>query len=375
MLQIFEFVIPIVEFLLMLSVLVVIHELGHFVTARFFKVKIEEFGLGYPPLARKLFSWKGIPFTLNWIPIGGFVRMEGETGTTEKITDPAKHFGSFNSKSKIARLIIILAGATVNFVFGVLAFTLIYSRLGIPTAVTPPQTVIVELSDGPGKNGGLQVEDRILKANDNAGDSVEVEGVTEFTRWVRSKPDTELSLTVMRGEETKELTIHTRKAEEIESLGAIGVILAEPIEAKFYPWYQMPFEAARFGLMRSFELTKLILQSLGKMGTDLLQQGKVPTDVAGPIGIVHEVSRQKVFSSGFLRALDFTAMFSINLAIMNVLPIPALDGGRAVFIVLEFILGKRRIAKVEEHAHSIGIVLLLLLIFLISIKDIWVILR
>jgi len=369
------FIIPVVEFLLMLSVLVIIHELGHFITARIFKVKIEEFGLGYPPLAKKIFSWKGIPFTLNWIPIGGFVRMQGETGISEESHKTETKFGPFNSKSKLQRLIIILAGATVNFIFGVLAFTLIYSRLGIPTRVSPPQTLVVEVADGPGKDAGLQMDDRIIRARDSKGNEIEAQAVAEFTTWVRSRPDTDLIVIVQRGDEAKELKIHTRKAEEIEKLGAISVALAEPIEAKFYPWYQMPFESAKFGLMRSLELTKLILGSLGKMGSDLFSQGKVPTDVAGPIGIVSEVTKQKVFSSGFLRALDFTAMFSINLAIMNVLPIPALDGGRAVFIILEFIFGKKRIAKVEDHAHGIGIILLLLIIFLISIKDVWVILR
>lgn len=373
--QILEFVVPILEFLAMLSVLVVIHELGHFITARMFKVKIEEFGLGYPPKVRQLFSWKGIPFTLNLIPIGGFVRMEGETGPSEDGRENKSHFGPFNSKSRIARLIIILAGAFVNFIFGVLAFTLIYSRLGIPTPVTPAQTIVVELSDGPGKEAGLMVEDRIVRAEDQSGAKIEAQGVGEFTQWVRARPDSDLKLTIEREDKTLDLKLHTRKADEIETYGAISVALAEPIEAKFYPWYRMPFESAKYGLMRSFELTKLILQSLGKMGTDLLGQGKIPTDVAGPVGIVHEVTKQKVFASGFLRALDFMALFSINLAIMNVLPIPALDGGRAVFILLEFILGKRRVNKIEAHAHSIGMAMLLIIILLITIKDVWVILR
>jgi regulator of sigma E protease len=373
--QLLEFFVPILEFFAMLSFLVIIHELGHFVTARFFKVKIEEFGLGYPPLAKKLFAWKGIPFTLNWIPIGGFVKMEGETGVSENKEKPESKFGPFNSKSKMARLIIILAGATVNFIFGVLAFTFIYSRVGIPTPVTPPQSIVVELSEGPGKEAGLMPEDRIVSARDAAGNEIEAHAVSDFTKWVRSRPDTDISLIISRGDETKELKLHTRPANEIEEKGAISVALAEPIEAKFYPWYRMPFESAKFGLMRSFELTKLILGSLGKMGSDLFQQGKVPTDVAGPIGIVSEVTKQKVFSGGLLRALDFTAMFSINLAIMNILPIPALDGGRAVFIILEFFLGKKRVSKVEDHAHGIGIIALLLIILLISIKDVWVIFR
>src|SRR5258708_6019281 len=125
----------IIAFILMLSLLVIIHELGHFLTARFFKIKIEEFGIGYPPRARTLFTWKGIPFTLNWIPVGGFVKMEGEDGSAneDNIQHKTKNsFGPFYTKPKWQRLIVILAGATVNFLFGVLAFSVIYSYVGIP---------------------------------------------------------------------------------------------------------------------------------------------------------------------------------------------------------------------------------------------------
>lgn len=368
MLSIIDSLLPILQFLVMLSFLVIIHELGHFIFARRFKVKIEEFGLGYPPRAKKLFSWRGIPFTLNWIPLGGFVKMEGETGAGE-------NSGAFYSKTKLQRLIIILAGAGVNFIFGVLAFTLIYSQVGVPTSISPAQTVVVEVSEGPGKDAGLKPDDQILEAKDAAGNTAKVSQVLEFTRWVRSRPDMDIQLTVKRNEKTEVLTVHTRRSEEIEKLGAISVVLAEPIEAKFYPWYRMPFEATKYGLMRSLELSQLILKSLGQMGSDLVSKGKLPTEIAGPIGIVHEVGKQKVFASGFLRALDFTALFSINLAIMNVLPIPALDGGRALFILLEFILGRKRLVKIEEHAHSIGIVALLFIILLISIKDVLMLFR
>lgn len=367
----FSSAILILEFLAMLSFLVIIHELGHFITARFFKVKIEEFGLGYPPKVKKLFSWKGIPFTLNLFPIGGFVRMEGEASPS----DPGPTNTAFYSKPKYARLIVILAGASVNFLFGVLAFTVIYSRIGIPTLSSSPQTIVAEVGEGPGRDAGLLAGDQIISAKDSEGNEIQAKSVTEFTNWIRTKADSQVVLKIKRGEVTEDLVVHTRQASEIMELGAISVMLAEPVEAKFYPWYRMPFEASKFGLMRSLELTKLILQSLGRMGTDLFQQGKLPSDIAGPIGIVSEVGKQKVFSSGFLRALDFTAMFSINLAIMNILPIPALDGGRAIFILLEFILGKRRVAKIEERSHSIGLVVLLFIILAISVKDVWMLVR
>lgn len=368
----------ILAFILMLSVLVIIHELGHFITARIFKVKIEEFGIGYPPKVADLFKWKGIPFTLNLIPIGGFVRMLGES---EPGQSPAHspsstgHIGAFYSKPRWQRLIVVLAGATINFLFGVVAFAVIYSRLGIPTPVVPTQTQVVEVAPGPGKTAGLLPDDIIVSAKDSQGNAIEAHGVTQFTSWVRARPDSNLTLTISRAGKLQELKLHTRPASEITEFGAISVSLGEPIEAKFYPWYQMPFKAIEYGLIRSFDLTKLIVSSLGQMVGDLVSKGKVPTDVAGPIGIVSEVGKQKIFASGFLRALDFTALFSINLAIMNVLPIPALDGGRALFILLEYVIGRRRISNFEEKANQVGMVFLLILIFLISVKDIWQILH
>ena len=378
--MIFSFLVsllPILEFVLMLSFLVIIHELGHFITARLFKIKIEEFGVGYPPTARTLFHWKGIPFTLNWIPIGGFVRMEGEDGTPqeEKESQVAKHiFTPFNTKSAPKRLIVVLAGATVNFLFGVLAFAIIYSRLGIPVVASPAQTVVAVVHDGPAKEAGVQTDDIITHAEEIKGESIDVGDVSAFTTWILQRPDKDIILKIKRGNDMKEMKLHTRSAEQVKTQGALSVELAEPVVATYYPWYRMPFESAKFGLLRSFEFSRLILSGLSHMGSDLIHHGKVPTDVAGPIGIVSQVTKQKVFQGGFLQALDFTAIFSINLAIMNILPIPALDGGRALFILLEYIVGRKRIAKIETRANGIGIVLLLLLIVLISIKDVWILL-
>lgn len=374
--------IAIFQFLLMLTFLVVIHELGHFISARIFKIKIEEFGIGYPPLARTLFRWKGIPFTLNWIPVGGFVRMEGENGDQQaeanpqaKATASTSAFTPFYTKTRWQRLIVILAGAAVNFAFGVLAFAFIYSRIGIPMSSSTPQTVVMAVYEGPAAAAGIQANDKLIRATDSAGEVFTIGPSVPFTTWVKARPDSDVTLTIERAKETKDIVVHTRKADEVAKLGALSVQLAEPLVPTFYPWYRMPFESAKFGLVRSLEFSKLILSSLGNMGSDLFGKGKVPTDVAGPIGIVGEVVNQKIFEGGMLQTLDFTAMFSINLAIMNILPIPALDGGRAVFILLEYIVGRKRVAAIEYHANAFGFGLLITLILLISFKDMWNILR
>lgn len=373
----------IVAFLIMLTFLVVIHELGHFMTARLFKIKIEEFGIGYPPRARIMFHWKGIPFTLNWIPVGGFVRMEGEDGaesansqfSTLNFQNKKNVFSPFYFKPRWQRLIVILAGASVNFLFGVLAFTFVYSRIGIPVPMSPLSTVITSVHEGPAKTAGLESGDKILRAS--VGEkNIEVKDPGVFTAWIADLPETEVELTYQRGEETRAVKLRTRTQSEIEAgMGAMGVSLAPPVSFVYYSWYRMPFESAKYGIMRSLELTKLILGALSSMMGSLISKGSIPTQIAGPIGIVSEVGKQNIFGQGALAILDFTALFSINLAIMNVLPIPALDGGRAVFILLEYLVGRKRIARIEQGANAFGMILLLGLIALVSLKDIWTILK
>ena len=138
-----------------------------------------------------------------------------------------------------------------------------------------------------------------------------------------------------------------------------------------HPWWQMPFKSALYGLEQAIGLGILILQALGTMVQQLLRQGVVSEDLAGPVGIVHQAQESGLFSEGFLAILSFTGMLSINLAIMNVLPIPPLDGGRALFIILENFLGKNITQRVEQVVNYGGYVLLLMLIVLVTARDIF----
>lgn len=368
----------IVLFLLVLSFLVLIHELGHFLTARYFKVKIEEFGLGYPPRALTLFTWKGIPVTLNWLPFGGFVKMEGEdesqapaaAAKPKKKTKVVDELGPFYSKPRLPRLIILLAGATVNFIFGVLAFTVIFSTVGIPVITGSP--IVAEALPGPAQTAGIKAGDVIFAAG-KTGEPLHSTGrLSEFVRWISHQADQDMVLQVQREGQTQNITVHTRSRRDIAGgKGALGVALNQPTKLTFYPWYEMPVRSAAEGIYQSWDFSLTILDSLRTMAENTLVFGRVPTDVAGPIGIAREAQKEKIFSAGWLVVLNFMAILSINLAIMNVLPIPALDGGRAFFILLETVVGRKRIAKVEGYVNSIGFVALLILILLISAKDLW----
>ena len=347
-------------FLIILSFLVIIHEAGHFLFARWSKIKVEEFGLGYPPKAKTLFKDKlGTIYTLNWLPFGGFVRMFGEDGN-----ETAK--GSFSSVSVWKRLVVVLAGATINFIFGVLAFGAIYSQHGIPTNLDGVR--VEEVASGsPAEKAGIKVGEII--------DTV----VSIDAEKIRTKTSEELISFVQkhRGEQVTLVTrndiiyqTYVRKAEEVpQGQGSLGLTLTA-VELRQYPWWQMPFRGMWIGLKAATNFSFLILDSLGKMVSELFLRGKVPVDISGPVGIVYTAEKEGFLREGFWTQLNFAAILSINLAIVNVLPFPALDGGRAVFLVWELLTRRRVKPKVEMWLNTAGFVLLLSLIVLISVRDI-----
>lgn len=347
-------------FIVILSFLVIIHELGHFLVARWAKIKVEEFGLGYPPKMLRLFvDKKGTEYTLNWLPFGGFVRMLGEDSQEVKA-------GSFNSRSAWKRMMVILAGATVNFVFGVIAFGAIYSWHGIPTRL-----------DG-AKIDGLAAGSPAEMAKIPLGSKVvEVELATEQAVEVSKSEDLIEAVSKHRGEtvglvmeDGSEYQVYVRKADEVpEGQGAIGVSLVDS-ETRFYPWWQMPFRGIWVGLQATVSFGGMILSALGTMIGDLVTMGQVPADVAGPVGIVYQAEKEGFLREGFWAQLNFAAILSINLAIINVLPFPALDGGRGLFIAIEMLFRKRVKPQIEQWINGAGFMLLMGLILLISLRDV-----
>lgn len=358
----------ILVFILLLSFLVIIHELGHFFAAKWAKVKTEEFGLGYPPKAIRLFRWMSTDFTLNWIPFGGFVRMYGEDQAHAEADPKAKEHGAFFTKTKWQRAVIIAAGPLVNFIFGVIAFSALFSVYGIPesqgimiTGVSP---------DSPAQTAGL-MENDVVKSVVIDNQPKTFESVTAFVTSVREQQGKEVILELDRAGELITTEVYIRTASEIpEGQGALGVSVS-PVESGFtrYPWWQMPFRGAYTGIQVSLEFSLEILRQLSRLLPQLLT-GRVPADVAGPIGIVHQASEQDLLSSGLGTMVNFVAILSINLAIMNILPIPALDGGRLLMILIETITRRRVSPTYERWIHTVGFIGLLALITLVSFRDV-----
>jgi regulator of sigma E protease len=377
-------IIQILFFLVILSFLIVIHELGHYLSAKLFKVKVEEFGLGYPPRALKLFTYAGTLFSLNWIPFGGFVRMEGEEGgestevkgeskVAKKQTTATE--GPFYAQSRFARLTIVLAGAAINFLFGIIAFSIFFSVKGIPVLL--PNARIGEVAnDSPAAKAGLpaQVEIKEIQAD---GQTYSITDTEHLVAVVSQHVGQNITMVTTGAcqevsclDEKQSFHLYVRKKEETPAgQGALGIRFEPVIQQQFYPWYEMPIRGAIFGTQQAVGLSVLIVQSLGQIGSNLFR-GHVPQEVAGPVGIFTQARNAGLFSHGFLEMLHFAGLLSVNLAIMNVLPIPALDGGRAVFILAEMIVGKRRVQKYEGYLNYGAFAILLALTFLITIKDI-----
>lgn len=357
-------------FILVLSVLVIIHELGHFLAARKHSITVKEFGLGYPPRLLKLFTWRGTDFSLNSIPFGGFVQMEGE----DAVGDHSQ--GAFYSKSIRARLEVLLAGVFFNFIFGILAFALVFYQLGIPVPLIDQVRIHSVVPGSPAQQAGLQ-ENTNLVAVRVQEEWVEVGSIATVQQLVTSHPGETIGVrTSVACEyescpaEYQERDIYVRAPEEIpEGEGSMGVIFTETVLKK-YPWYLMPFMTIFHAFEQSIALAGLILQALWQLLVDLFQGRGLQQEIAGPIGIVDQAQTYGFFDGGWLSVVNFAALLSINLGIMNLLPIPALDGGRAILVFLENFIRRSRIEKVANYLNYAGYLLLLSLMILVSFNDI-----
>jgi regulator of sigma E protease len=358
--------------ILIISFLVIIHELGHFIAAKWSKVKVDEFGIGYPPKAFRLFRWKGTDFTINWIPFGGFVRMQGEEGKTEK-TDLK---GQFYQTSVFRKLVIILSGAAVNFIFGVLAFAIVFSKMGIPEII--PDARIGEVSSGsPAEQSGMSANANIIGFQLVDGNKVNINSVEDIIKQISDnkgktvKIFTSGSCEALSCEEIeREFEVYLRTDEETPpNQGSLGIVFNQIVYTHYSAW-EMPLKSVSYGLEQAMYLGEQIVQAFSGIVVDIFTKGKVSGDVSGPVGIVHQAQSFGIMDGGFLTLLSFAGMLSINLAVMNVLPLPPLDGGRALFIMLELIFKKKRIQKIEGYLNYGGYIFLLGLIVFITFKDI-----
>ena len=346
----------IILFVLILGILVLVHELGHFLAAKRNGVKVEEFGIGFPP---RLFSVKRgeTIYSINLIPLGGFVKVYGEE-YSQKV-DKLERQKAFVYKKPHQKAAIIIAGVLFNFLLGWVIISYLFTQ-GVPT---PINKVLIEKvqENSPAEAAGLKSGDYILKIKkDNS--EYEVKSSQDLMKLTKKFAGTDIQVFVERGKEKVSLSITPRKTVK-ENEGPLGILITSFTE-KRYPWYQAPF----FGIVEAAKITQRIIVEIFRVLFQVVTFQKPQIDVAGPIGIASYASQAIKF--GRNAVLELLALLSLNLAVINILPFPALDGGRLVFIVYEWISRRRINPKVERYLNLAGIILLLSLAALVSINDI-----
>jgi regulator of sigma E protease len=341
-------------------------------------IKVEEFGFGYPPRIWGKKIGETI-YSINALPIGGFVKLLGEELGEE--VDEKEKGRTFYSKSKKVRVVTLLAGVTMNFVLAVAVFSIIYTQVGIPTK-TDKVMVVGIAENSPAAEMGLKEKDIIVavegqKLSDNEAfiQITKEKAGQKLVLEVKRDKDNPCQQKVLGGVPGMEIscrdgnllvTVFPRENPPVGE-GPLGVAISQ-MEMKFYPFWQMPIRGSIEGFKEAFAWTRLILKSLVEMIVQLVTLGKIPQDVAGPIGIFQVTSG--VVKSGYLTVLQFLGMLSVNLAIINILPFPALDGGRLVFIGYEAITRRRPKPSFERTINTAGMFFLIFLILLITINDI-----
>ncbi|MES2931275.1 MAG: M50 family metallopeptidase [Patescibacteria group bacterium] len=359
----------IIIFILVLIALIVVHEFGHFVAAKASGMRVDEFGIGYPPKAwgKKIGETE---YTLNWLPFGGFVKIFGEDPGPGEERAPR----SFGSKPRILQALVLVAGIAMNLFFAYLLITATLA-MGTTRALTDEQALsapdaelaIASVVDGsPADEAGLKAGDYILETNSAGGSYVGPEPRLFMALVGENEAGTPVTLTVKSGEETKEITV----------IPETGIIPGEPERAALgiglsavgtlaTPWYEAPVE----GAILTWELTKQTAIALVQFFGSIFTFSADLSQVAGPVGIAGAVGTAS--DNGIAALMTITALISINLALINLLPIPALDGGRLLFVIIEAITRRPIKPSLANAVNGIGFILLIGLMLVITASDIF----
>lgn len=348
-------------FLLLLSVLVFVHELGHFLMARAMGMKVEEFGFGFPPKAFGIRKG-GVLYSVNWIPIGGFVRIKGENGNDRD------HQDSFASKKPWQRFLVLVAGVAMNFFLAAILFSagfmmglpaIIDSQLPTSAHVSEKQLSVMEVVvDSPAARAGIKAGDTITLIDN------EVPADEEQARtYISQHGPSGIDVTIQHEDHTTESVRVT--SEQLKGTDAVGIGVGF-VQTGFvsYPF----FLAMSHGVSTTIQMTGDIVRSFWDLLVGLVFARHVDAQLSGPVGIA--VMTKEVAAMGFVYLLQFAAILSINLAVVNILPFPALDGGRILFLMIEKLRGKAVNQKFEVIANNLGFLVLMALVVMVTFQDV-----
>jgi len=341
-------ILTIIVGVIVLSVLILVHELGHFIAAKATGVWVEEFGIGFPP---RLYGkkWGETIYSINWIPFGGFNKMSGEVDPSAPRSLAGKGYG--------VRLLVLSGGILMNLLLPFLLLSVAYM---VPHDAIVGQVVVEEVApDSPAEMAGIQVGDTILSV-----DGREINNGGDLSRLIQLNLGSEIAIMIEHADATTETVSLIPRWRPPEGEGAIGT-LSRTVDAVIVSESYPPWEAIPRGTRSCIET--LILY---KNGIVSLILGTIPFTAAGPVGIVQITG--EVAHSGISPVLELTAFISIAIAITQLIPFPALDGGRILFVIIEWIRrGKRISPKIETIVHSIGFMILLGLLLLVTYQDIF----
>lgn len=354
-------IVTIVLFLAILGILVVIHELGHFVTARLANVRVLEFGIGFPPRAKVLRAKGETLYTLNWLPIGGFVKLAGEDG------NDADDRRSFAAQSWLMKMVILVAGVGMNVVLAFAIFA------GIAWLSSPLMGIrFHEVVEGsPAETAGLQPGDAIVAVDGERYQFIAGQTVLD---GLRSRPGETVVLTVDGPDGTRrDVTVTLRDQAAIDAgKGALGISQEErPWEAYFdgaTTTNPLP-TAIAIGAEQTVGALGLILGGLGTLVSSVAADPTAPPPVAGPVGIATQIG-DVFWNAGPILTLYVAGILSANLALVNILPFPPLDGGRMLMITLKRLFGRRISLRAEQLTYVVGMVFLFAFILWVTGYDI-----
>lgn len=347
-------------FIVLLGLLVFVHELGHFLAARFFGIQVEEFGFGFPPrlVGRRWGRGKTL-YSLNWLPLGGFVKIKGEQGEARDEAD------SFSAKPVWQRFVVLAAGVIMNIIFCAVLLIIGY-QVGVPSVIDQQtggiqREVKLQIADvlpgSPAAIAGLKSGDVLVSL---AGR--EMRTPQEVQYFIEPRDHISLDVVVRRGGQELQFGVTPLNVPG-KNGAALGVALVQTGIVSYPAW-----TAVARGIESTWDLLVEIIKAFTALIKDIFVHGQVTADLSGPVGIA--IITGQVVQLGWLYLLQFAALLSMNLAILNFIPFPALDGGRALFLLFEKIRGRAVSAQVENWFHTAGFALLLLLVAIITYHDI-----
>jgi regulator of sigma E protease len=361
-----------VPFLAALTILVFVHELGHYMVARWCNVKIEVFSIGFGP---ELIGWNdrlGTRWRISAIPLGGYVKMFGESetviegkgeGGSERPMTPEEEKVSFHHKPLPQRAAIVIAGPAINFIFAIVAFALLFMTIGVPnSSINKLLAIVGNVSSGSAAAiGGLKTGDQITQIGDE-----KINYFVDLQRVIKVIPNKEIKISITRAGKKMNLNMTTGTRTSKNAQGAVvkhGLlgISARPGEVKYIP--QSPGKAIGLGFERTYVFTLQILEYIG----DIIV-GKKSADELGGVLRIAQISGQ-VAELGIVSFISFLAILSVNLGLINLFPIPLLDGGHLAFYTIEAIRGRPMGPKAHEYSFRFGLTAVVGLFLFVTWND------